>query len=43
MSRNLLAVAAPAATNRDVDAHGNAELDAYNQYLNKLNPCDVER
>lgn len=43
MSRELLAVAAPAATNRDVDAHGNAQLDAYNQYLNTLNSRDVER
>lgn len=35
--------ATAAATDRYVDAHGNAELDAYNQYLDKLNSHDVER
>ncbi|WP_194421569.1 cytochrome c oxidase assembly protein [Microbacterium abyssi] len=35
--------ATAAAADRYVDAHGNAELDAYNQYLNKLSSGDVER
>lgn len=43
MSRKLLAVATLAATNRDVDAHGNSQLDAYNQYLNTLSSRDVGR
>lgn len=43
MSRKLLAVTAAATSNRDVDAHGNAQLDDYNQYLNTLNSRDVER
>ncbi|WP_268238595.1 hypothetical protein [Microbacterium murale] len=43
MKRDLLTGSAPAATNRDVDAHGNAQLDAYNQSLNTLSSRDVER
>ncbi|KDA04545.1 membrane protein [Microbacterium sp. CH12i] len=32
-----------AAADRYADVHGNAELDAYNTYLNKLNAHDVDR